>query len=408
MKILVLAGGYDQIALINELKQYGHTVLLADYFEHPPAEKFADAFFQISTLDEEAIEYLAKKEAVDMITTACTDQALLTVARVSEKLGLPCYIDAAKALCVTNKFYMKEIFKKHGIPTADYVLLEKGHNNGCEAVPQDMAFPLVVKPCDCNSSKGVLKVTDRPQLEKAIELAFSLSRSGKVVVEQYLIGEEVSIDAWIDSKGAKLLSVTQTMKLHNNPDAFTIFKSCYPVADYEKIEGQIQIIADKIAEAFGLAQCPLLIQAIVNDGRVYVVEFSARMGGGTKYKLIEWISGINIMQVYVRRVLGDTTQIVTPVLSKKKIELNYLYANPEKITSIIGLEQLKKENKLQDYFIYKPLGVEIKTHITSSDRVMGFLITADTQQELESVREQCMIGLDVLDGEKSILFRENF
>ena len=133
MKILVLAGGYDQIALINELKQYGHTVLLADYFEHPPAEKFADAFFQISTLDEEAIEYLAKEEAVDMITTACTDQALLTVARVSEKLGLPCYIDAAKALCVTNKFYMKEIFKKHGIPTADYVLLEKGHN-GCEAV----------------------------------------------------------------------------------------------------------------------------------------------------------------------------------------------------------------------------------------------------------------------------------
>ena len=92
MKILVLAGGYDQIEFINELKSYGHEILLADYSNNPPAKDFADKFYQISTLDEEAILILALKENIELLTTACTDQALLTVARVSEKLHLPCYI----------------------------------------------------------------------------------------------------------------------------------------------------------------------------------------------------------------------------------------------------------------------------------------------------------------------------
>ena len=42
MKILVLAGGSDQIALINELKSRGHITILVDYFENPPAKKYAE------------------------------------------------------------------------------------------------------------------------------------------------------------------------------------------------------------------------------------------------------------------------------------------------------------------------------------------------------------------------------
>lgn len=49
MKILVLAGGFDQIALIQELKKRGHSVILADYYENPPAKPYADEHFQVST-----------------------------------------------------------------------------------------------------------------------------------------------------------------------------------------------------------------------------------------------------------------------------------------------------------------------------------------------------------------------
>lgn len=51
-------------------------------------QKGSRLFAQISTLDEDRIYEFAKKERVNLVTTACTDQALLTAANVSEKLGL--------------------------------------------------------------------------------------------------------------------------------------------------------------------------------------------------------------------------------------------------------------------------------------------------------------------------------
>lgn len=52
-------------------------------------------------------------------------------------------------------------------------------------------FPYVVKPCDCNSSKGVQKVENLQELKQAINKAFSLSRSKRVIVERFLDGVEI-------------------------------------------------------------------------------------------------------------------------------------------------------------------------------------------------------------------------
>ena len=55
MKILVLAGGADQIALIKELKWRGHITILIDYFQNPPAKNYANKHIVASTLDIEMI-----------------------------------------------------------------------------------------------------------------------------------------------------------------------------------------------------------------------------------------------------------------------------------------------------------------------------------------------------------------
>ena len=125
MKILVLAGGSDQIDLINELKKRGHEVVLVDYYPNPPAKRFADKHIQESTLDVEKVREIAVTEKVDMICTACTDQALLTVAKVSEELSLPTYISYQTALNVTNKSFMKKVMMDNDIPTSKYMIVDK-------------------------------------------------------------------------------------------------------------------------------------------------------------------------------------------------------------------------------------------------------------------------------------------
>lgn len=408
MKVLVLAGGFDQIALINELKKRGHEIYLADYFENPPAKKYADKHFQVSTLDEEAIFELAEDKKIELITTACTDQALMTVARVSERMGLPCYISANTAANVTNKVFMKKKFFEYNVPTAKCLLLEDEANYK-EDIITVANYPMIVKPCDCNSSKGVIKVMDQEELFAAIEQAFALSRSKKVIVEEFIEGDEVSIDVWKDSEGAKVLSVSRTGKIEENKENFTIYQSTYPVELTESVKQAIQETATNICEAFELENCPVLIQAIINGDKLSVIEFSARMGGGSKYKLIEYLAGVNIMEVYVNRVLGDESQIITPVLSEKKIELNYVYTYNGVVSKIVGFERFVNSGDIKELFQYRPLGCVTEKRTTSSDRILGFLIERDSSTELRNLRNHIINAVDILnDKNESIMYKKCF
>lgn len=406
-KVLVLAGGFDQIAFINKLKKKGKYVILADYFENPPAKNYADEHFQISTLDEEAVYNLAIKENVALVTTACTDQALLTAARVSEKLDLPTYISAKTAMDVTNKAYMKKCFIENNIPTARAVLVEE-YPVCKEQIEQCSMFPLIVKPCDCNSSKGVTKVKDKEELFTAVEKAFDMSRSNKVIIEEYIEGREISIDVWVEKESAKILAVSETKKIPNVDDSFTIFQSQYPTKGIERYKEQIEDIADNIARAFHLSDCPMLIQALIKEDQIFVIEFSARMGGGTKYKLIEYISGIDIMEVYTNRILGIKEQNIQPKWSEKIVELDYLYTENGTVTEIRGLDKCIEMGVISDYFQYKSLGSKITMRKTSSDRTAGILLVADSEEKMGIFRKSALDNIQILDGEKDILYRECF
>ena len=153
-KIIVLGGGSDQIDLITDLRSRGYYTILLDYYENPIAKKYAHEHRQVSTLDQEAVLQTAKEMEVDGIITACTDQALLTMAYVSEIMHLPCFLTYDKARNITNKSYMKHVMWDNAIPTSSFKIVSEYS----EDIGRDLNYPLIVKPVDCNSSKGVGKV----------------------------------------------------------------------------------------------------------------------------------------------------------------------------------------------------------------------------------------------------------
>lgn len=408
MKILVLAGGFDQIALIQELKKNENRILLADYYENPPAKKYADQFFRISTLDEKAIYELALHEKVDLITTACTDQALLTVARVSERLKLPCYISAEKALTVTNKYYMKQIFDQNNVRTAKFCVLCESNRTGKQTA-EIKKFPVIVKPCDCNSSKGVKKVNDEIELADALHTAYELTRSKKVIVEEYIQGVEISIDAWVNNNKSIILSTSETRKIEENENSFTICSSVYPivVSDIQKknIENEVQ----KITNAFDIENGPLLVQAIITEKDVYIVEFSMRMGGGTKYRLIEYMSHVDIMKKYVEFILTGNVVPMESRKSEKYYELDYLYSNNGIIVEIKGLEKIVRCGYAKEIYTYKEKGCFITNKETSSDRVLGVLIEGKSLKEIKEKQRRILSIIRILNEKgENLLYTKCF
>ncbi len=392
MKALVLAGGFPQIALIEELKKRKIYTILADYYENPVAKPYADKFYRASTLDIAAITEIAKNEKVDFLITACTDQALNTVANVSEKLGLPCYIDYQTALNVTNKQYMKKVFNEYNIPTAKHIIMAELDEKKLES----MSYPLIVKPVDCNSSKGVKRVDNVTELREAFAKAVEYSRTDTAIVEEFIDGEELSVDVYVEDGKAHVLSVSSLDKIANN-DKFVIFRGRYSADKTEMVLPLVQGIAQQIADAFGLKNSPMLIQMITDGKRACVLEFSARTGGGVKFMLIKKASGFDVISAVVDLTLGNKPHVSDNKPENKYIVNEFIYCKPGVFDRLDGFDELKNDGTISEYCLFKWKGAEFDTIENSGDRVAGFTVQADTLDDLADKHNQAVSSMRVLD-----------
>lgn len=402
MKALVLAGGFPQIELLNQLKSRGITTVLADYYENPVAKPFADIFYQVSTLDIEAITNVAKTEQVDFLITCCTDQALLTVAKVSEDLGLPCYIDHQTGLNVTNKQYMKKVFNSHGVPTAKHVIMASYD----EDLITGWQFPLIVKPVDCNSSKGVKRVENTEELKVAVETAIGYSRTNTAIVEEFIDGQELSVDLYIENGKANVLSVSMLDKIANN-DKFVIFRGRYSKAVVDSVHDLVQGIAQQIADAFGLKNTPMLMQMITDGKRAAVLEFSARTGGGIKFQLIRKASGFDVIKAVIDLTLGEKPHIDACVPENRFIVNDFIYCKPGIFDRLEGFEELKNEGIISEYSLYKWHGAEFDTIENSGDRIAGYTVQADTLEQLQKKHAIAVDRIRVLDANGQDMARKD-
>ena len=378
-RIIVLGGGYDQIDLIKDLRSRGYYTILLDYYANPVAKDYAHEHIQVSTLDQEAVLKLAEELDVDGIITACTDQALLTMAYVAGKLNLPCSLTYDKARNITNKSFMKKVMRDNDIPTSRFRIVSEY----ADTADSDLKYPLMIKPVDCNSSKGVVKVENHEDIRPAILNALQLSRSKGAVIEEYVDGKEVSIDAYVTDDGVKIIMVGELIKVSVNSSTQLIIQNLIPARIRPAAIEKIQWIASRIAKAFEIENSPLLIQAIVAGDNVSVIEFSARLGGGCKHHTIASMTGFDVMKANVDSLLGITPVIPKISRPKKIVSRLHLYLHPGILASIHGTEEIAGLGICKEIVINKPIGAVFTSPKASTDRLGSILYEASSEMDLK-------------------------
>ena len=402
MKALVLAGGLPQIELIQQLKERGITPVLADGNANAPAVPYADKTYQIAIFDTEAVKEVAVKEQVDFLITVCADQVLLVVAQVSEELGLPCYIDYQTAQNVSDKKYMKRIFWENSIPTSRYLELDTLDWDKIE----QLKYPMVIKPVDAYSSRGVRKVWNREELTRYFAEAAQISRTGGVLVEEFVAGEELSVDVYVENGMAKLLCISNSEKITDD-GRFIIFRGRYPVELSDETVGKIQTVAQQIADAFGLVDSPMLIQMICDGKDVSVLEFCSRTGGNMKYLLIKRACGVDVIETVIDLTLGKKPHVELSAPEAKYIVNDFIYCRPGVFDRLDGFEELVEEGVLADYKLLRPRGMQVRGVTSSSDRIAGFTVTADTLEEFNEKHRRVVAETKVLDENGEDMMRHD-
>lgn len=395
---VVLGGTFPHIRLLQNLAARGFRTVLLDYYENPCAKPFADIHYRESTLDRARVLEIARSENAVLVISSCIDQANLIACSVAEELQLPHPYDSVQATIVTNKPLMKKFMKDNDIPTSEFVVVDPENPS-----PQlDLGFPLIVKPADSNSSKGIVRIDAPNQLAAAVRNAMSISRSGEVVIEEFIKGREIGIDCYICDGEPHLLITKTRRKIPPEACGDQQIYGCFWPADLTTAEIDAALhIARSIASALALKNSPLMIQAIAGENGIKVIEFAARFGGGESFKIIELATGVDIVDLSIRSFLDEPANLRIGNSGK-------LYAE----TFIYSKECVFDRIEIHDPGIdhlhqYKTPGMAVGTPLTSNNRVGCFIVSGDNIPELRLKIANAINRLRVVNSVGEDCFRRD-
>ena len=403
-KAIVLGGTRPHITLIQKLKNRGYYVILLDYLSAPVAKEYADEHIQESTLDKDLVLRIAKEQNVDLVISTCIDQANVTAAYVCEKLGLPRPYDYEVALNVTDKLKMKDILIKNNIPTSKYKKIEKSS----DLANWDFRYPIIIKPTDSNSSKGIFKIEEsNPDLDRLITEAISFSRTREAIVEEFVTGQEIGIDTFVTNGVAKVLMIKERIKIQKNANGSQNIVGCiWPMPLSPEVEEKAEIIANQIAKAFGLKNSALMIQAILKDGEISVIEFGARIGGGESYRIIKDCVGFDYVEASISTFTGEPLKE-----SLKEPEYfyadNFIYVKECTFDHIDFGYNLLNEDIIDHAYELKSKGSKIDSNLSSNNRVGTFVVKSKTIDGLYKKINAVLSTIQVYDTDGKSVMRKD-
>jgi phosphoribosylamine-glycine ligase len=401
---IVLGGASPHKALIQNLKGRGYYTLLVDFAENPVAKAVADEHVRESALDTNKVLEIASTIKADVVISTCGDQTNATACYVAEKLGLPVPYNYETALKVTNKVLMKRIMLENNIPTSTFYNIKKAKDAGSCC----LKYPIIVKPTDCYSSKGIRKISSANEnIEEIVQAALDMSRSKEAIIEEYVIGTEIGIDCFVKDGEAVVLMVKERRKINkNNNFVQQIYGGIWPTPISNEIYDQIKIIANQVAKVFKLQNTPLMLQAIISKNSVSVIEFGARIGGGESYRIIKESTGFDYLDAAIDSFLGKEV-IMNNHTPNFFLANNYLYAKSGMFGHISYDESLLKTGVIEYCNHLKEKGFVIGSEITSNNRVGVFTVKSDTIEGLHDKINYALKNIEVYDIDGNPIMRRD-
>jgi len=363
-RLLVLGAGPAQIGLLRAARERGLFVIAVDRDPAAAGFAYADRRAVLSTEDEPGIDRLARAEEVEGIVSPGADWPVGVAARVAERLGLPHPIDPATAAVATSKQRQRERLAEAGVPQP--------------RVLAEPAAPAVVKAPDRQGQRGLTFVRTDDEFPAAIEDAVAASRNGSHIVEEYVDGPELTVQAVsIDGTFHPLLVAD---RLTADPPAFGVaLVHAWPCVS--KTQGPVAA-ARAAAEALGIRNGPTYTQIKVGADGSRVVELAARLGGGHDAELCETATGIRLNDLALDFALGTRPRVSeAPGARAGGACVLFLVAPEGVLQAVEGREEAEAAEGVLDVRVYREPGHVFGPLRHGSDRAGAVLAVGDDRDD---------------------------
>jgi phosphoribosylamine--glycine ligase len=324
MNILLVGSGGREHALAWKIAQSPLVKRLVIAPGNPGMEKLGE-LVGLKVTETDALTALAREIKADLVVVGPESALEQGLADRLAAAGIPCFGPTRKAAQLeTSKAFSKAFMERHEIPTAGYGVYERLH----EAREALSVFkpPYVIKADGLAAGKGVAISPDKRDAEAEIErmLGGRFGAAGaRVVIEEFMAGEEGSLFALCDGQRAVLLGGAQDHKrafdgdMGPNTGGMGSYSPA-PVFTPELVEAADARIVQPTVAAMAAEGMPyrgvLYAGLMATDEGPKVVEFNARFGDPECQVLMMRLEG-DVVPLLLACARGDLTRAPAPAFS---------------------------------------------------------------------------------------------
>jgi len=394
MRVLVLGGGGREHALCYVLSKSSKLTKLYCIPGNGGISEIAEIPEGIGINDFEKIKEFCLREKIDLVIPGPEEPLVKGIKDFLSEEGILVFgPDKYGALLEGSKAFAKKIMEKAQVPTSQYKVFDK-YEEALKFVKKKGA-PIVVKADGLCAGKGVFVCQTLEEAEKALEKIFIEKIFGeagsKVVIEDYLEGEEASYIVIADGENFKALPTSQDHKrlLDNDEGPNTGGMGAYSPAPLvnealrKKIEERIIAPILRTMKEEGHPYIGFLYAGLmISQGEPYVLEFNCRLGDPEAQAILPRIEN-DFLEMVEKALSGKLREYelkesskacVCVVMASKGYPGSY-----EKGHIITGLEKVRD---IKDVIVFHAgTKKEGDKFLTNGGRVLGVTALGETIPE---------------------------
>ena len=383
-KLLVLAAGLLQIPIIRRAREMGYYVIAADGDPQAPGLRFADKPVVEDICSEELMLALARQEGIDGVIHPCSEVSMNVMGRINDELGLH-GISRETALRATNKHLMRNAFERFGAPSPKSFCTDNAEEGF--SLFRSIGGRAILKPSRNSGSRGVEEIEPGIGWEEFLPLferSKSESRDRSVMVEEFIDGPEFSVEIIIWHGAINVLQVTD--KKTTEAPYFVELGHSQPSMFPADIVTAVKDAAVSGVRALGLKDCAAHAELKYWNGKPYLMEIGARLGGDFISTVLTRLStGVDMVAAAIDVAMG-VSPCLEPVTEPSGVAIRYFTPSPGRVVSIENAGVLERPD-VYDAKIYVKPGDLVRELKSSLDRSGHLIVTAPTPLEAVELAE---------------------
>lgn len=391
-RLLIFPASYYQLETIGAAQRMGFEVVTFDNNPSNPGHALAEYSHILDVRDADSAVKLAERYEIVGAASVCSDVSLMTLARICEQRGLP-GPSVATVQTLTSKIAFRRWQARNGCSPIPFIAC-----TDTDELPGNLdaiGDVIVVKPDIASGSKGISIVHRHELTVEHLRYAAHNSLNQAVVIERQLKGRHGTLEGFFHKDGRLGLAAI-TSRMRNPRDGIGTIGHVFP-GDFSKAEqDSIRESVSSIYQSFGYREGPVDCDFVVENGLVYVLETSSRLGGNSLSRLVETAFGISLPRLYLQHVTHQEVDLPASYEGRPTAtwlitsdRTGELYYDPERLTC------LQKVPWVAHAALDWPSGHSVRAFRDGRDRLGEIVISAASLSEAWARRDEALRILDL-------------